>query len=180
MKEDSLSVREITLADVESVVDYWLVSSDEHLEGMGVDLKRLPTREELTQVLNHQISLPYEDKMSYGLVWLKDGKPIGHCNVNPVDFGKEGNMHLHIWQPENRQKGIGSILVKKSLPYFFDNLQLKVLYCEPYALNPAPLKTLEKVGFKFIKKYVTVPGSINFEQEVNQWQLTRADYLAIN
>jgi hypothetical protein len=45
------------------------------------------------------------------------------------------------------------------------------LYCEPYALNPAPNKTLEKLGFKFLKTYTTIPGWINFEQEVNLWEL---------
>lgn len=78
-------------------------------------------------------------------------------------------MHLHLWNTNTRQKGIGTKLVKKSLPFFFNNLKLQTLYCEPYVLNIAPNKTLEKVGFKFDKKYITTPGSINFEQEVNRW-----------
>jgi RimJ/RimL family protein N-acetyltransferase len=60
-------------------------------------------------------------------------------------------MHLHLWYPDKRIKGMGVQLVKKSLPYFFNNLHLKTLYCEPYALNPAPNKTLPKVGFEFVK-----------------------------
>jgi RimJ/RimL family protein N-acetyltransferase len=144
---------------------------------MGVDLKKLPPKEDLTKALKRQISLPLDQKMSYGLIWEMNEKAIGHSNVNPVEYGSSGKMHLHLWQFGNRQKGIGFMLVKKSLPYFFENLKLKVLYCEPYALNPAPNKTLEKIGFEFVKKYATVPGSINFEQEVCQWRLTRQQYL---
>jgi RimJ/RimL family protein N-acetyltransferase len=48
--------------------------------------------------------------------------------------------------------------VKKSVPYFFEKLKLKVLYCEPYANNPAPNKTLFKIGSNFEKKYRTIPG----------------------
>ena len=67
---------------------------------------------------------------------------------------------------------MGTQLVKMTLPYFFKNLQLKKLYCEAYALNLAPNKTLEKIGFTFIKKYTTTPGFLNFEQEVNKWELS--------
>ena len=61
-------------------------------------------------------------------------------------------MHLHLWNTTHRKKGVGSILIKKSLPLFFKNYQLEYLDCEPYALIPAPNKTLEKIGFQFIEK----------------------------
>ncbi len=81
-------------------------------------------------------------------------------------------MHLHIWNSEVRKMGLGTQLVKMSLPYFFKNMNLKKLYCEPYALNPAPNNTLKKVGFEFVKEYITIPGFLNFEQQVNLWELT--------
>ena len=65
-----------------------------------------------------------------------------------------------------------------TIPCYFKNLQLKKLICEPYALNPAPHKTLEKLGFQFEKEYVTVPGSINFEQPVKRWVLSFESYLS--
>ena len=80
----------------------------------------------------------------------------------------------------SRRKGIGLELLKMSIPYYFKQLNLKELICEPFADNPAPNKTLGKIGFEFIKKYRTVPGSLNFEQEVNQWRLTKEDYLKLN
>ncbi len=60
-----------------------------------------------------------------------------------------------------------------SLPFFFKNLQLKNVFCEPYALNPAPNRTLEKVGFECLEEYVTVPGYLNFEQPVKRWRMSR-------
>jgi RimJ/RimL family protein N-acetyltransferase len=88
-------------------------------------------------------------------------------------------MHLHLWQSADRIKGLGTQLVWLSLPFFFDNYLLKTLYCEPYALNPAPNKTLEKVGFHKIREYVSIPGWLNFEQPVQLWQLTREQYLQL-
>jgi ribosomal-protein-alanine N-acetyltransferase len=85
-------------------------------------------------------------------------------------------MHLHLWNNASRKKGNGTAFVKLTLPYYFENLQLKKLCCEPYALNTAPNKTLKKVGFTFIKKYTTIPGILNFEQEVNLWEMTKEQF----
>ena len=38
---------------------------------------------------------------------------------------------------------------------------------------------MEKIGFEFIKQYVTIPGASNFEQVVNQWCLSRVKYKEI-
>ena len=81
-------------------------------------------------------------------------------------------MHLHIWKNNFREKGIGTELVKLTIPYFFEKLKLKRLLCEPYSKNPSPHKTIEKVGFRFVKEYITTPGWINFEQPVKQWMIT--------
>jgi RimJ/RimL family protein N-acetyltransferase len=62
-----------------------------------------------------------------------------------------------------------------TLPYFFENYSLEELYCEPYALNPAPNRTLAKVGFKLVRQEVTTPGILNFEQEVNLWKITKKE-----
>jgi RimJ/RimL family protein N-acetyltransferase len=172
MTIEKLAVREIQKEDIQSVTDYWLRSTPAFLEGMGADPAKLPDEADWYRMLMQQIETPYEEKQSYCTIWLVDDKAIGHCNVNKIVFGREAYMHLHLWEKEYRKKGVGTALVKLSLPYFFRNLQLKTVYCEPYALNPAPNKTLEKVGFHFIKEYITVPGAINFEQPVRLWKMT--------
>lgn len=172
----NISVREINTIDIDLLVDYWFKSDSEYLNSMGADKKKLPTRHRMIEMLTEQISLPIEDKTSYALIWELDGKQIGHSNVNNIIYGKEATMHLHLWRPDIRKKGIGTELVKKSLLYYFNKLRLNKLICEPYALNQAPNKTLKKVGFDFLKRYRTIPGSLNFEQEVNRWELTKEKY----
>lgn len=166
-----LSVREISKEDIEHIATYWLLSSKEHMEGMGVDLAKLPAREDWEKMLLAQINAPVEEKQSYAIIWLVDGAPVGHCNINKIQFGTEAYMHLHLWDRKYRQKGMGTSLAKLSIPYFFKNFKLKRLYCEPYALNPAPNKALEKLGFRFVKEHITTPGFINFEQPVKLWVL---------
>ena len=180
MSDAVLSVRELTKLDIDLVVNYWLTADDTFLEGMGVDLTKMFNRAAWIAMLQKQLDTPIEEKQSYCLIWLVDGKPIGHSNVNKIIFGQEAYMHLHIWYPDARGKGYGVDLIKLSLPYFFKNLQLKKLYCEPYALNASPNKTMEKVGFSFVKEHITIPGTLNFEQPANLWELTYDNFKTLN
>jgi RimJ/RimL family protein N-acetyltransferase len=140
---------------------------------MGVDLNKLPSAQEMTQMLSNQISLPYTEKPSFALIATFNGQAIGHCNVNDITFGQEATMHLHLWNTSDRKNGWGTAMVRQSLAIFYEKLQLQTIWCEPYAANPAPNRTLARVGFEFVKKYVTTPGSLSFEQEVNRYRMTR-------
>ena len=175
MATTTLSVREMNLSDVPLVIDYWLNSDPNHLVGMGDDLSKVPTAPDLEKNLVQQIKMPIGQKKSYALIWLINGKAAGHCNVNTIKYGHSAYMHLHLWDAVNRRSGFGAILVKRSLPFFFNALNLNYLFCEPYANNAGPNAVLKSVGFKFEKSHVTIPGSINFKQKVNRWIFTRED-----
>ncbi|MBO6518315.1 MAG: GNAT family N-acetyltransferase [Bacteroidia bacterium] len=174
-----LCVEEANQADIPQIVDYWASASPEHLTSMGVDITKMPSSMELTEMLSQQFLLPYEEKRALALVWRKDGNAIGHCNVNEIHFGENAKMHLHMWGSENRSKGMGTHLVKLSIPVFFERLKLNQLICEPFAENNAPNRTLERVGFRFEKRYTTIPGSINTMQEVNRWVFQHSQYLEL-
>ena len=172
-----LQVRPIEKKDIPQLVDYWMNASPDYLVGMGVDLDKMPDRASLTKMLEKQIELDIQEKLSYALIWDIDGEPSGHCNVNNIVYGEEAQMHLHLWHSGKRKSGLGTKLVKMSVARFFEDLQFQQLWCEPYALNPAPHRVLEKAGFQFIKEYKTIPGSINFEQNVKQWRMLKEEVL---
>lgn len=176
MNENFLSVRELQESDIVLITQYWLGADPAFLQGMGADLSKMPSEEGWRKMLMEQLAQSIEEKKSYCIIWLIDGVAVGHSNANKIIFGEEAYMHLHLWKPLARQKGYGTALVRKTLPYFFHNLQLKKLFCEPYALNDAPNRTLEKVGFTFIKEYRVTPGWINFEQDVKRWELSREKF----
>lgn len=175
----TLSANPLQKEDIPHIINYWLSAEPAYLEGMGVDLAKMLPRENWEKMLSEQLSLSIPEKQSYAIVWRLDGEPVGHSNINKINMGKDAYMHLHLWKPDVRKKGIGTAFVKMTLPHYFETYALQTLYCEPYALNPAPNKTLEKVGFTFVKQHVTIPGTLNFEQPVNLWSLTRAQYLEI-
>jgi RimJ/RimL family protein N-acetyltransferase len=169
---DQLTVRELTVPDIEHLVNYWMNAGDDYLIAMGVDLSKMPKKEQLTEMLQQQVSADYRDKNSYALIWLVNGVASGHSNINKIIFGEEAFMHLHLWNGHLRKKGYGTAFIGKSLPYFFKNFSLKKLFSEPYALNPAPHHALQKSGFDSRGRYITVPGSINFRQEVMLWEMS--------
>lgn len=175
----AITIHPLAQIDIPQLVNYWTNSSDEHLLAMGVDLSKRPNPSQLTAVLTQQLTLPIEKRQAYCTVWKLDGQAIGHSNTNPTQYGNHAYIHLHIWTAGNRKKGLGKELLKLSIQHFFEELELQTLYCQPYALNPAPNKTLKKIGFSFVKEYTTTPGSINFEQPVKLWELTKDQYLEI-
>lgn len=179
MSHPSLSVHEMTRPEIEGLVRYWVDSSDTHMLGMGVDLAKRPTAEQIRHYAVSQLPLPNAERTAYFLTWLADGQPIGHSYVKRIRYGEEASMHLHLWESPTRRRGLGTAFVRLSLPWYFEQLKLKRLLCEPYALNPAPNRTLPSVGFQLEKRYRTIPGPACFEQEVNQWMMTRAQYDAL-
>lgn len=180
LKNRTLEVREMIQKDSEYFVDYWQNSTPQFLTSMGVDITKRPTKQQLLDLTSSQLAVPLNKKKTYFLTWLNQSIPIGCSNLNQIIFGESAYMHIHLYQQNDRQKGLGTEFIVKSIPYYFENLKLKVLYCEPYALNPAPNKTLEKIGFKFVKQYETIPGASNFEQLVNLWKMTRQKYEQIS
>jgi RimJ/RimL family protein N-acetyltransferase len=144
------------------IVDYFVNADAKFLDGMGVDPKKLPARELWLGSLEENHSKPINERTIYSVIWHVDGKAIGHSNINKIIFGEEAFMHLHMWKPDTRNRGLGIELIRQSIPFYFHEFKLKNLYCEPYALNPAPNKTMKKIGFDFIKEYETIPGLISF------------------
>lgn len=168
-----LSIKELTLDDIDQLLDYWYSLSEYQLKIMGADISKMPARSTFKSNLEKQCHQHYNKKKNFACIWLYDGLPIGHNNINNIEFGNKAYMHLHIWDSNNRKSGLGYELLQLSIPLFFEKFELKQLICEPFAQNTAPNKVLNKLGFQFVKTYITIPGTINFKQQVNQWILTK-------
>jgi RimJ/RimL family protein N-acetyltransferase len=171
MPTNNLSVRESTADDFERVINYFHSADEEYLLKMGVDKSKLFEPEHWLQLLNDELNQPAENKKFFFVTWLIDSIPAGHSHINKIIYCEEASMHLHIWEPGKRQKGNGARFVAMSLPFYFTSFKLKRLYCEPYALNPAPNNTLKKAGFNLREQYETTPGPFNFQQPVNKWYM---------
>lgn len=155
------------------MIDYFRSATPDHLRGMGVEPHKLPDAGRWYGLVAADFEKPLEQRSLFYTVWILDDQLVGHSHINDIVYSQSASMHLHLWQPDNRQRGNGSYFIKQSIALYFDCFQLKELYCEPYALNPAPNKTLARIGFDFLKEYETTPGWLSFSQPVNRWVLTK-------
>jgi RimJ/RimL family protein N-acetyltransferase len=160
--------------DYARMVEYFLTADEPFLRGMGVDPNKLPERGAWLDRLLSDLARPDEQKQTFYLGWDCDGNRVGHCNVNQLLYGDRAHVHLHLWDASARRAGLGTEFLRRSIRVFFQRFALQRLYCEPYAQNPAPNRVLTKAGFRFLERYRTTPGLINFEQEVNRYVLDRS------
>ena len=157
--------------DYERMVDYFLGADPAFLRSMGVDSARLPTRDAWLDSALGDHERPVAERERCYLAWIHGGDPIGHSSVNRIAVGEQAFIHLHLWVGGLRRHGLGTELFKASAAEFMRALRLKRIWCEPYAANPEPNRVLAKSGFRFVKSYRTIPGDINFEQDVNLYVL---------
>jgi RimJ/RimL family protein N-acetyltransferase len=169
-----LHVREMRVEETPLVIDYFHSSTPEHLELLGVDPTRLPAKEAWESSFKSQYSLPIAERRGIFVIWLGDERPIGFSSCDKIVFGKQANMHLHVTEPTERQRGIGAQCVRLSVDIYFRMLKISQLFCEPNAFNVGPNRTLQRAGFRYVKTHMTVPGPLNFHQPVNRWLFERA------
>jgi RimJ/RimL family protein N-acetyltransferase len=162
-------------ADYEQMIEYFHSADDELLALMGVDPRRLPTREAWLARLLPELVRPVAQKQSYYLSWRVNDVPVGHSNANQIDYGQQAFVHLHLWDAAQRRSGMGQKFFDCSLRRFISELRLERVVCEPHAGNPAPNRVLRRAGFHLARRYRTTPGLINLEQEVNRWELEVGD-----
>jgi RimJ/RimL family protein N-acetyltransferase len=168
-----LTVREMTVEEVDLIIGYFHNSTPEHLETLGVDPTRLPTPEAWLDRYRREYTLPINQRATLLVIWLSCDQPIGFSTSDKIVYGDRAHMHLHIVNPDNRRNGVGVACVRKSADIYFERLKLKSLFCEPNAFNVAPNRTLQKAGFKYIKTHMTVPGPLNYHQAVTRWVIER-------
>jgi len=174
--EKHLLVREMTIDEIDIRIDYFLSSSTEHLELMGVERTNLPSKENWLKTFQENIEVPIRERTRVDLIWMLNGSPIGMSSLDNIQYAQEAYMHLHIFDASKRLSGLGSNAVTLSTSFYFNELQLKHIYCQPNAFNTAPNRTLQKAGFKFVKTYMTIPGPMNNHQAVTLWKIDNPAY----
>ena len=160
-------------AEYEGMIDYFLGGGDEFLAGMGVDLAKLPTREEWLRAALADHARPDAQKERFYVAWLLDERIVGHSSISHIELGETAHCHLHLWEQGLRRTGMGSAFLRGSIDLYFERFALKSLASEPYAENPAPNRALPKLGFRLVRRYRTVPTGMAFEQDVNRYEIAR-------
>lgn len=170
----SIDVRPFEAAsEYERMIDYFVGGDEPFLRGMGVDPALLPTRAAWLEACMTDHRRPDAEKERFYLAWRHDAELVGHSSISHIEPGRVAHIHLHLWVPERRRRGLGTAFVAASMDLYFERFGLKTIASEPYADNLAPNRALERLGFSHVKRYRTVPSSIAREQDVHRWEITR-------
>jgi RimJ/RimL family protein N-acetyltransferase len=161
-------------AEASLIIDYFHNATHAFLHTLGVDPAKLPPREAWRAHYEREFGLPIEQRKSVLVLWTLGEAPLGFSTADKIEIGRQAFMHLHILDAAQRQRGYGASLVRQTADIYFETLRIGALYCEPYAFNVAPNRTLQKAGFSYVMTHETVPGPLNVHQPVNRWVLRRA------
>jgi RimJ/RimL family protein N-acetyltransferase len=96
-------------------------------------------------------------------------EPIRFSTADRIVFGDHAYMHLHLLRDEDRHKGYGTELVRRSARTYVEQSELERLYCEPHAFNVAPNRTRQAAGFTYVSTQRATPTPLNVEQVTNLW-----------
>lgn len=115
------------------------------------------------------LARPVAQRTDYGLLWGADGEAIGSSTADRIVSGDRAYMHLHVQRAEDRGKGYGTELVRRSSWTYLQLFELARLYCEPHAFNFASNRTLRAAGFEYVSTQGTTPAPLNVQQVTNLW-----------
>lgn len=152
------------------MVSYLLDASPDFHDRLGIDATRLPAAAEWKDLVVEDLTRPLRERQFASLTWMIEGRPVGHCNINEIEYGHRARLHLHLWESGTRRRGAGTRLVVQSTRWFCEQFALAEIHSEPNAHNPAPNRTLARAGFELVSTYETTPGWINAHQLVNRWR----------
>jgi RimJ/RimL family protein N-acetyltransferase len=138
-----LAVRQMENSEV-GRIDYFHSASKAHLNKLGVDPERLPSKDDWLRQYELDEVQPLEKRRTCQLLWLGDDQPFGFSSVDRIEYMEQANMHLHILDARNRKARYGMECVRLSAALYFDLLKLKRLYCQPNAFNIAPNRALQR------------------------------------
>jgi len=138
----SLCVRAMRPDETHLIVDYFVNADAQYLRRLGVDPAKLPTSSTWNELLREDLQRPPTERRFFYVLWEVDGCVVGHSHIGDIAYGHEAYMHLHIWQPDRRKRGYGTLLVRESVALYFAEFRLKRLFCQPNAYNVAPNRTL--------------------------------------
>lgn len=167
-----LEVRPLRPEEAQFVVDYFLGAGPDDLGRMGVDPARLPSRPDWVGRLEEAVRRGPASGSFYH-AWVVDGTPIGHTALKDLAVGGHASIHLHMWGPVHRGRGLGADLFCRSVVDAHERFRLRALVCEPSAGNPMPNRMLRRVGFPLLRTYEGSSSDLSGVTTLNRYDARR-------
>ena len=159
-------LRDLTTVDLPAIVDYWLLSPDEHFAFMGVDRQRLGSAEDIHQRFANAIRTGDSCQSAISLGITLEDRLIGYTLLNRY-LEDVNYSHWHIIAPNLRGKGLSTALYPYRVKAYFDLAPISRLIHQTRTRNVGVNRMLDKFipvsETKFIDKPdgVAAPGEFH-------------------
>lgn len=78
-----------------------------------------------------------------------DGHIIGESVINEIDSHiNSANFRIALFHPEGYSRGIGTWVIRNTMKFAFENINLHRLELDVFSFNTRAIKVYEKAGFK--------------------------------
>src|ERR1700730_7051183 len=152
-------LRDVAPADLQQIVNYWLLSPDEHLAFMGVDRQRLGPEESIYKRFLTAIRTgdPTQSTISFGITL--DERLFGYTLLNRYSE-KVNYSHWHIIVPNLRATGISTALYPYRIKAYFDVAPISQLIHQTRTRNIGVNRMLDKFIPVSETKYIDKPDGV--------------------
>lgn len=102
---------------------------------------------------------------------------LGNCDFHNVDYLKQiAEIGIFIGEEENRNKGVGTEVIKLLIKYGFDYLNFNNIGLKVYSFNERAIKAYEKCGFKeYGRRHQVMPMHNKLYDDIYM-EILRCDY----
>jgi hypothetical protein len=165
---------DLTPADLPLIVDYWLLSPNEHLAYMGVDLQKLGSADDIRKRFSDSIRTGDPAQSTMALAITLDDRLVGYTLF--VRHSAEVNYcHWHIIVPHLRAKGITTALYPYRIKMYFDIAPISRLVHQTRTCNLGVNRVLDKFFPVAETKIIEKPDGVGLPGEFHLRYVRRED-----
>ena len=136
-------LRDVTPADLQAIVNYWLLSPDEHLAFMGVDRQLLGSEEDIHRRFANAIRTGHPDQSAIALGITLEDRLVGYTLLNR--YSEDVNYsHWHIMVSDLRARGLSTALYPYRIKAYFDLAPISQLIHQTRTHNLGVNRMLDK------------------------------------
>jgi len=167
-------LRDLTPADLSTIVDYWLLSPHEHLAFMGIDRQRLGSGQDIRGRFVDAIRTGDPGQCTISLAITLDERLVGYTLLNR--YSEDVNYsHWHIVEPDLRGKGLSTALYPYRIKAYFDLAPISQLIHQTRTRNVGVNRMLDKFIPVSETKYIDKPDGVAGPGEFHLRLVKRSD-----
>ena len=167
-----LTLRGYKLSDIAAHTAYLYDSPKDYLESIGFDPERFSPRAEWIEGLQKRRTEAQKNGDPPIVVVAEfEGKAISMVFLDLRNEDKIPRLHFHIFEPELRGKGLGSLIFMTGVETFSGLHKFKRFLIEPRASNARMNALMRKLGFRHLKDFLLPAGPVTKEFMASQYEI---------